>query len=95
MVKNNYPLPLINQLLNSVCGCDMFIKMDVWWGYNNIRIREGDEWKCVFVTPLGSYKPLVMFFGMYNTTSIFQTMMNVIFNDMHDIIVRHGRVLHV
>ena len=42
-VKNNYPLLLINQLLDSVWGCDMFTKMDVRWGYNNIRIREGDE----------------------------------------------------
>src|SRR5438309_3221827 len=62
-VKNNYPLPLINQLLDLVCSCDMFTKMDVRWGYNNIRIREGNEWKCTFVMPLGSYEPLVMFFG--------------------------------
>src|SRR5437660_8464622 len=73
-VKNNYPLLLINQLLDSVCGCDMFTKMDVCWGYNNIRIREGDEWKCAFVTPFGSYELLVMFFGQCNALVTFQNM---------------------
>src|SRR5438309_9813790 len=80
-VKNNYPLPLINQLLDSVRGCNMFTKMDVHWGYNNIRIREGDEWKCVFVTPLGSYEPLVMFFRQCNTLATFQNMMNDTFGE--------------
>src|SRR5437660_463307 len=81
MVKNNYPLPLISQLLDSLHGCHMFMKMDVRWGYNNIRIREGDEWKCAFVTPLGSYELLVMFFGQCNTPETFQNMMNDVFGE--------------
>ena len=35
-VKNNYPLPLISQLVNKLKGCKLFMKMDLWWGYNNM-----------------------------------------------------------
>src|SRR5437588_4890757 len=80
-VPNTYPLPLISQLLDSLYRCNMFTKMDVRWGYNNIRICEGDEWKCAFITPLGSYEPLVMFFGQCNVPATFQNMMNNIFRE--------------
>ena len=43
MVKNNYPLSLIMQLVDKLQGTKMFTKMDLRWGYNNICIREGDE----------------------------------------------------
>src|SRR5438445_10904446 len=78
-MKNNYPLPLITQLIDRVKGCDMFSKMDLRWGYNNVRIKEGDEWKGMFVTAHGAYEPLVMFFGMCNSPGTFQQMMNDIF----------------
>ena len=42
-VKNNYPLPLISQLVDKLKGAKLFTKMDVRWGYNNIHIKEGDE----------------------------------------------------
>ena len=38
--------------------------MDIRWGYNNVRIKEGDEWKVVFTTPEESFEPVVMFFGL-------------------------------
>jgi len=40
----------------------VFTKMDVQWGYNNVRINEGDEWKATFTTHVGLYEPVVMFF---------------------------------
>ena len=43
MVKNNYPLPLITDLVNSMGNKRVFTKMDLQWGYNNMWIREGDE----------------------------------------------------
>ncbi len=49
---------------------------------NNIRIKEGDEWKAVFRTNRGLFKPLVMFFGLTNSPATFQTMMNNIFADL-------------
>ncbi|GLB45814.1 putative retrotransposable element tf2 155 kda protein type 1-like [Lyophyllum shimeji] len=42
-VKNRYPLPLISELINNLRGAQYFTKLDVQWGYNNVRIKEGDE----------------------------------------------------
>lgn len=57
----------------------MFIKMDIRWGYNNVRIREGDEWKAAFICKQGLYEPTVMFFGLTNSPATFQSMMNDLF----------------
>jgi len=40
----------------------VFTKMDLRWGYNNVRIKEGNEWKAAFIMHVGSFKPMVMFF---------------------------------
>ena len=58
--------------------------MDVRWGYNNIRIREGDEWKAAFRTNLGLFEPTVMFFGLTNSPATFQNFMNHIFKPLID-----------
>jgi hypothetical protein len=55
--------------------------MDVRWGYNNIRIKDGDTWKAAFQTNRGLFEPLVMFFGLTNSPATFQTMMNDIFRE--------------
>jgi len=47
-----------------------------------VRIKEEDEWKTAFTTHMGSYEPVVMFFGMTNSSTIFQGMMNKILRDM-------------
>jgi hypothetical protein len=57
-------------------------KLDVCWGYNNVHIREGDEWKAAFHTNRGLFEPLVMYFGLTNSLATFQTMMNEIFQDL-------------
>ena len=51
----------------------------IQWGYNNVRIQSGDEWKAAFKTNQGLYKPTVMFFGMCNSQATFQAMMDEIF----------------
>jgi len=61
--------------------------MDLQWGYNNVRIREGDEWKAAFVMHKGAFEPLVMYFGLCNSPTTFQKMMNEIFHDMSDVCV--------
>jgi hypothetical protein len=81
-VKNAYPLPLISDLINQLRGAHYFTKLDVRWGYNNVRIKEGDEWKAAFRTNRGLFEPLVMFFGLTNSPATFQTMMNEIFQDL-------------
>jgi len=81
-IKNAYPLPLISEIIDKLKGARYFTKLDVRWGYNNIRIKKGDEWKAAFKTNRGLYKPMVMFFGMCNSPATFQAMMDSIFNDM-------------
>ena len=75
-VKNKYPLPLIPELVNQLQGAKYFTKLDVRWGFNNVQIKEGDEWKAAFCTNRGLFELLVMFFGLTNSLATFQTMMN-------------------
>jgi len=70
-VKNKYPLPLISKLISQLHGAKYFTKLDVCWGFNNVCIKPGDEWKAVFQTNRGLFKPLVMFFGMTNSPATF------------------------
>jgi len=58
------------------------MKFNIKWGYNNVRIKEGDQWKVAFTTNEGLFKPTVMFFGLTNSPATFQTMMNTIFRDL-------------
>jgi len=81
-VKNNYPLPLISDLIDIIGKWKVFTKMDLRWGYSNVKIKEEDEWKAVFLTPERSFKPMVMFFGLTNSPAIFQTMMNNLLRDL-------------
>ena len=66
-------------MVDRLAGCTLFTKFDIRWGYNNIRIKEGDKWKAAFLTPEGLFKPTVMFFGLTNSPATFQMMMNHIF----------------
>jgi len=47
-VKNKYPLLFISKLINKLRGAKYFTKLDVRWGFNNVRMKEGDEWKAAF-----------------------------------------------
>jgi Reverse transcriptase (RNA-dependent DNA polymerase) len=82
MIKNHYPLPLTHELIDRVKGSKFFTKLDICWGYNNIRIKEGYKWKAAFKTNYDMFKPLVIFFGLTNSLATFQTMMNNIFWDL-------------
>ena len=81
-VKNKCLLPLISELINKLQGARYFTKLDVHWGFNNVQMKEGDEWKAAFQTDWGLYEPLVMFFGLTNSPATFQTMMDGIFEDL-------------
>jgi len=81
-VKNRYPLPLISELVSQLRRAKYFTKLDVQWGFNNVHIKPGDEWKAAFHTNCSLFEPLVMFFGMTNSPTIFQTMMNNIFRTL-------------
>jgi hypothetical protein len=81
-IKNKYPLPLISDLINQLHSAKYFTKLDVCWGYNNVQIKEGNEWKAVFWTNHSLFELLVMFFRLTNSPVTFQTMMNEIFQDL-------------
>lgn len=78
-VKNSYPLPLQSELMDKLQGAKWFTKLDLRSGYNNIRIKDGDQWKTAFITNRGLYEPTVMFFGLCNSPATFQAFMNDIF----------------
>ena len=87
-VKNNYPLPLITELVDNMGSKQVFTKMDLWWGYNNMWVKEGNKQKTTFTTHVGLFEPVVMFFGMTNSPATFQAMMNEILRDM----INEGKV---
>ena len=49
-VKNSYPLPLVSDVLTRLCDVEWFTTLDLCWGFNNVRLKEGDEWKAAFST---------------------------------------------
>ena len=81
-IKNNYPLPLISDVLENIGTKKVFTKMDLRWGYNNVRIKEKDEWKAVFTTLEEFFEPMVMFFGLTNSPATFQAIMNELLRDL-------------
>jgi hypothetical protein len=94
-VRNQYPLPLIAQLISDLSGAHIFSKVDVRQGYNNVQIKKGDEWKAAFKTKFGHWEPLVMFFGLTNSPSTFQEMMNVIYKEVIDKHTRRGTIIRI
>src|SRR5258708_6138518 len=75
-VKNSYPLPLVSDVLTHLHGAEFFTVLDLCWGFNNVQIKEGNEWKAAFWTNRGLFEPTVMFFRLCNSPTMFQTMMN-------------------
>ena len=81
-IKNKTPLPLAANIIDRLTGARYFTKFDVQWGYHNICIQEGDEWKGAIATSRGLFKPQVMYFGMTNSPATFQSLMNSIFANL-------------
>jgi hypothetical protein len=69
-------------IVNKLQDAKIFTKFDVYWGYHNVRIKEGDKWKAAFITNQGLFKPYVMFLGLTNSPATFQALMNAIFADL-------------
>jgi hypothetical protein len=104
-IKDRYTLPRQDELIEKLRHAKIFTKLDLRNGYNNIRIKEGDEWKAAFRTKYGHFEPTVMQFGLSNAPAVFQRFMNNIFRDLLDItvivylddilIISNSRVEHV
>jgi len=81
-IKNRYPIPRIADLIELLSKASIFTKIDLRWGYNNVCIKEGDEWKTAFITRQGLFEATVMYFGFSNALAPFQSMMNNILGDL-------------
>jgi len=85
MIKNNYSLPLISDVIENIGTKKVLTKIDLRWGYNNVHIKERDEWKVAFTTLEETFKPTVMFFGLTNSPATFQMIMNKLLRDLINI----------
>jgi len=85
-IKNRYPLPLIPQLIDRLGDAELITTVDIRWGYNTVQIVPEDQHKAAFVTNQRLFEPTVMFFGLTNSPTTFQTMMDMIFHKQ----IMHG-----
>ncbi|KAJ4820043.1 reverse transcriptase [Rhynchospora pubera] len=83
-VKNRYPLPRIDDLFDQLQGSSMYSKIDLRYGYHQLRIRDKDIEKSAFRIHYGHYEFLVMPFGLTNAPAAFMDLMNRVFQDALD-----------
>jgi hypothetical protein len=81
-LKYNYPLPNMDYILQRVTKEEMMSMLDVFSGYNQVLVKEDDQLKTSFTTPLGTYKYLRIPFGLTNTGATFQHAIDYSFRDL-------------
>ena len=84
IVKNKYPLPRIDDLFDQLKGASVYSKIDLQYGYHQLRIKDADVHKTTFTTRYGHYEFLVMSFGLTNAPATFIDLMNRVFRSYVD-----------
>jgi hypothetical protein len=76
-----YPLPRINQIVDSTAGCEILSFLDAYSGYHQIKMKESDQLATSFITPFGMYCYTTMPFGLRNVGATYQRCMNHVFGE--------------
>ncbi|KAB5587487.1 Retrotransposable element Tf2 [Ceratobasidium theobromae] len=82
--SDQFPIPRQDDLLEKLKKAKIFSKLDLQWGFNNVCIKEGNEWKTAFQTKEGLFEYRVMPFGLKNAPAMFQWFMNELFANVLD-----------
>jgi len=82
--KNPFPLPRIDQIVDSTTGCEVLSFLDAYSGYHQIKMKESDQLATSFITPFGMYCYVTMPFGLKNAGATYQRCMLQVFGDLID-----------
>jgi hypothetical protein len=80
--KHPFPLPRIDQIVNSTAGFELLSFLDAYSGYHQIKIKESDQLATSFITPFGTYCYVTMPFGLKNVGAMYQRCMLRAFGDL-------------
>jgi hypothetical protein len=79
--KVPFPLPRIDQIIDSTAGCELLCFLDAYSGYHQIKMKESDQLATSFITPFGMFCYVIMPFGLRNAGAMYQQCMQHVFGD--------------